>query len=145
MTQHSILTKSSPETQPVETTPQPGAGSSSAGWSGPTLVGSAVAAASATLLSSRLGLIGTIVGAVLVSVVSTVLTGTLTGWLERLRALPGAGRRPGPSPAIGRIGALVTGAGAVVLVVLAWRTGTHLLLDDLPRDSFAARFVAQFR
>jgi hypothetical protein len=95
-----------------------------------------VAAASATALSSQLGLLGTILGAALASVVSAVVTNALGGWIARLH---GATRARDPLP----FQRLLVGVAAITLVVLAFHTGLDLVLRGFPADSFAGRMVAQ--
>ena len=102
----------------------------------PTVVAGAVAAASATALSSQLGLLGTILGAAVASVVSAVVTNALGGWIARLH---GATRQRDPLP----FQRLLVGVAAITLVVLAFHTGVDLLVRGIPSDSFAGRLVAQ--
>jgi len=102
----------------------------------PTVVAGAVAAASATALSSQLGLLGTILGAAVASVVSAVVTHALGGWIARLH---GATRERDPLP----FQRLAVGVAAITLVVLAFHTGLDLVLRGIPTDSFAGRLVAQ--
>lgn len=102
----------------------------------PQIVGGSVAAATAAALSTRLGLVGTIVGAALASAISTVVAASISGWLHRAGDL--AVRRQ-PT----RWRSLVIGAGALALVAVAFHTGAGLLFADLPRDTFAARWLAE--
>lgn len=102
----------------------------------PTVIGGAVAAATAAALSTRLGLVGTVLGAGVASIVSTVVATALSGWLERLH---GAARRRDPLPFQG----LLIGAAATALVAVTFHTGIGLLVDDLPGDTIAARVLGQ--
>jgi hypothetical protein len=102
----------------------------------PTVVAGAVAAATATALSSQLGLLGTIVGAAIASVVSAIVTNALGGWIARLH---GASRDRDPLP----FQRLLVGILAITLVVLAFHTGLGLATRGIPADSFAGRLVAQ--
>jgi hypothetical protein len=102
----------------------------------PTVVAGAVAAATATALSSQLGLPGTILGAAVASVVSAVVTNALGGWIAHLH---GATRQRDPLP----FQRLLVGVGAITLVVLAFHTGLDLVLRGIPSDSVAGRLVAQ--
>lgn len=102
----------------------------------PTVVAGAVAAASATSLSSQLGLLGTILGAAVASVVSAVVTNALGGWIAHLH---GATRQRDPLP----FQRLLIGVVAITLVVLAFHTGLDLVLRGIPSDSVAGRLVAQ--
>jgi hypothetical protein len=102
----------------------------------PTVVAGAVAAASATALSSQLGLLGTILGAAIASVVSALVTNALGGWIAHLH---GATRRRDPLP----FQRLLVGVAAITLVVLAFHTGLDLLVRGIPADSFAGRLVSQ--
>jgi hypothetical protein len=102
----------------------------------PTVVAGAVAAATATALSSQLGLLGTIVGAAIASVVSAIVTNALGGWIARLH---GATRDRDALP----FQRLLVGIVAITLVVLAFHTGLGLVTRGIPADSFAGRLVAQ--
>lgn len=102
----------------------------------PQIIGGSVAAATAAALSTRLGLVGTIVGAALASVISTVVAASLAAWLHRAGDL--AVRRE-PT----RLRSLVIGVGALALVGAAFHAGIGLVLSDLPRDAFAARWLAE--
>lgn len=101
----------------------------------PQLVAGAVAAATATILSSRLGLMGTVLGAVLASTVSVVVTASVSNWWHRMREA----RARVPQ----RIKGTVVGLGALGLLVVAFHTGVDLVTADMPRDSFAARWLAE--
>jgi O-antigen/teichoic acid export membrane protein len=102
----------------------------------PTVVAGAVAAATATALSSQLGLPGTILGAAIASVISAIVTNALGGWIAHLH---GASRDRDPVP----FQRLLVGTVAIVLVVLAFHTGLDLLTRGVPADSFAGRLIAQ--
>ena len=98
-----------------------------------------MAAATATVLSTRLGLVGTILGAVVASVVSTLVSTVFVRWLERTHGRVTAARDDGP-----RLWQrLPSGVLAVTLVGVAFHTGLGLLTSDLPHDAFAARLLAQ--
>ncbi len=102
----------------------------------PTVIGGAVAAATATVLSTRLGLVGTVLGAVLASMVSTVVSTVFVHWLEGLH---GAAREHDPRP----WQRALIGASAVALVVVAFHTGLSLVTSDLPADAFTTRLLAE--
>ena len=102
----------------------------------PTVVAGGVAAATATALSSQLGLLGTILGAAVASVVSAIVTNALGGWIAHLH---GATRDRDPLP----FQRLLVGVVAITLVVLAFHTGLDLVTRGIPSDSFAGRLVAQ--
>jgi hypothetical protein len=101
----------------------------------PQLVAGAVAAATATILSSRLDLMGTVLGAVLASIVSAVVTASISGWWHRMREA----RDWVPQ----RIKGTVVGLGAIALLVVAFHTGVDLLTADIPRNTFAARWLSE--
>lgn len=101
----------------------------------PQLVAGAVAAATATILSSRLGLMGTVLGAVLASIVSAIVAASVAGWWHRMREA----RDWVPQ----RIKGTLVGLGALALLVVAFHTGVDLLTADLPRDTFAARWLSE--
>ena len=101
----------------------------------PQLIGGSVAAATAAALSTRLGVVGTIVGAGFASLVSAVVAATLAGWLRRAGDLT-VRREPT------RLRSLVVGAAALALVAGAFSAGVDLLMSDLPSDAFASRFLA---
>lgn len=101
----------------------------------PQLVAGAVAAATATILSSRLDLMGTVLGAVLASIVSAIVAASVAGWWHRMREA----RDWVPQ----RIKGTLVGLGALALLVLAFHTGVDLLTADLPRDTFAARWLSE--
>lgn len=102
----------------------------------PQIIGGSVAAATAAALSTRVGLAGTIAGAAFASVISAVVAASLSAWLHR------AGRLAVDRPPT-RLRSLAIGVGAVALVGVAFHTGIDLLLSDLPRDTFAARWLAE--
>jgi len=102
----------------------------------PQIIGGSVAAATAAALSTRLGLVGTIVGAAFASAISAVVAASIAGWLHRAGDLT-VRRRPT------RWRSLVIGVGALALVALAFHAGLGLLFDGLPRDTFAARWLAE--
>jgi hypothetical protein len=102
----------------------------------PTVIAGAVAAATATALSGKLGLVGTILGAAIASVISAGVTNALGGWIARLH---GATRDRDPLP----FQRLLVGVAAITLVVLAFHTGLDLVTRGIPADSFAGRLVAQ--
>ncbi|UUZ60280.1 hypothetical protein [Nocardioides sp. B-3] len=81
----------------------------------PQLVAGAVAAATATILSSRLDLMGTVLGAVPASIVSAIVTASVAGWWHRMREA----REWVPQ----RIKGTLVGLGALGLLVLAFHTG----------------------
>jgi uncharacterized membrane protein (UPF0136 family) len=101
----------------------------------PQLVAGAVAAATATILSSRLDLMGTVLGAVLASIVSAIVAASVAGWWHRMREA----RDWVPQ----RIRGTLVGLGALALLVVAFHTGVDLLTADLPRDTFAARWLSE--
>ena len=105
----------------------------------PTVIAGAVAAATATVLSSRLGLVGPVIGAIVASVVSTLVSTVFVRWLERAHGRVTAARDDGP-----RLWQrLAVGALAVALVGVAFHTGFNLLTRDLPQDAFASRLLAE--
>ncbi len=100
-----------------------------------------MAAATATVLSTRLGLVGTVIGAVVASVVSTLVSTVFVRWLERAHGRVTDARDDGP-----RLWQrLAVGALAVTLVGVAFHTGFGLLTHDLPHDAFASRLLTQLR
>jgi drug/metabolite transporter (DMT)-like permease len=101
----------------------------------PQVVAGAVAAATATILSSRLDLMGTVLGAVLASIVSAIVAASVAGWWHRMREA----RDWVPQ----RIKGTLVGVGALALMVVAFHTGVDLLTADLPRDTFAARWLSE--
>jgi hypothetical protein len=105
----------------------------------PQVVAGAVAAATATVLSSRLDLMGTVLGAVLASIVSAVVTASVSGWWHRAHEASRTARDWVPQ----RVRGIVVGAGALALLVVAFRTGVDLVTQDLPRGTFAARWLAE--
>ena len=79
------------------------------------VIGAALAA-TATVLSTRLGLVGTVIGAVVASVVSTLVSTVFVRWLERTHDRVTATRDAGP-----RLWQrLAVGALAVALVATIW-------------------------
>ncbi|PUA82251.1 hypothetical protein [Nocardioides currus] len=101
----------------------------------PQLVAGAVAAATATILSSRLDLMGTVLGAVVASLVSAVVAASVSSWWHRMREV----RDWVPQ----RIKGIVVGTGALALLVVAFHTGVDLLTADVPHSSFAGRWLAE--
>lgn len=101
----------------------------------PQLVAGAVAAATATILSSRLDLMGTVLGAVLASIVSALVTASVSGWWHRMREA----REWVPH----RIKGIAVGLGTLGLLVFAFHTGLDLLTADVPRNTFAGRWLAE--
>jgi uncharacterized membrane protein len=105
----------------------------------PAVIAGGVAAATATVLSTRLGLVGTVIGAVVASVVSTLVSTIFARWLERTHSRVTAARDDGP-----RLWQrLAVGGVALALVATAFHTGFGLLTDDLPHDAFASRLLTQ--
>jgi hypothetical protein len=102
----------------------------------PTVVAGAVAAATATALSSQMGLLGTILGAAIASMISAIVTNALGGWIARLH---GATRDRDPVP----FQRLLVGGVAIALLVLAFHTGLGLVTRGIPADSFAGRLITQ--
>jgi hypothetical protein len=101
----------------------------------PQLVAGAVAAATAALLSSQIGLLGTVLGAAFASIVSAVVTSGLVGGWHRVRTVPS--RFPA------NLRGMVVTAAALALVGFAFHTGLDLVTRDLPRDAFASRWLAE--
>lgn len=101
----------------------------------PQLVAGATAAATSAILISRLDLLGTVIGAAFASVVSAVVTAGLVGGWHRVRTVPSRFPR--------NVNGMVVTAVAVALVVVAARAGLELVTQDLPRDTFAARWLAE--
>ena len=101
----------------------------------PQLVAGATAAATSAILISHLDLLGTVLGAACASVVSAVVTAGLVGGWQRVRTVPSRFPR--------NVNGMVVTALALGLVVLAAREGLHLVTQDLPRDTFAARWLAE--
>lgn len=102
----------------------------------PTVVAGAVAAATATALSSQMGLLGTILGAAIASMISAIVTNALGGWIAHLH---GATRDRNPVP----FQRLLVGGVAIALLVLAFHTGVGLVTRGIPADSFAGRLITQ--
>ncbi len=101
----------------------------------PQLVAGATAAATSAILISRMGLLGTVLGAASASIVSAVVTAGLVGGWHRVRTVPSRFPR--------NVHGVVVTAAALGLVVIAFQTGVDLISDGLPRDAFAARWLAQ--
>ncbi|GAB3022077.1 hypothetical protein GCM10011376_27160 [Nocardioides flavus (ex Wang et al. 2016)] len=101
----------------------------------PQLVAGATAAATSAVLISRLDLLGTVIGAAFASVVSAVVTSGLIGGWHRVRTVPSRFPR--------NVNGMVVTALALGLVVLAGQAGVELVTQDLPRDTFAARWLAE--
>jgi ABC-type uncharacterized transport system permease subunit len=101
----------------------------------PQLVAGATAAATSAILISRLGLLGTVLGAACASVVSAVVTAGLVGGWHRVRTVPSRFPR--------NVNGMVVTAVALGLVVFAFQAGIDLVTRDLPRDTFAGRWLAQ--
>lgn len=101
----------------------------------PQLVAGATAAATSAILISRLDLLGTVLGAAFASVVSAIVTSGLVGGWHRVRTVPSRFPR--------NVHGMVVTAVALGLVVLAARAGLDLVTQDLPRDTFAARWLAE--
>ncbi|WP_299925472.1 hypothetical protein [uncultured Nocardioides sp.] len=101
----------------------------------PQLVAGATAAATSAILISRLDLLGTVLGAAFASVVSAIVTAGLVGGWHRVRTVPSRFPR--------NVNGMVVTAVALGLVVVASRTGLQLVTQDLPSDTFAARWLAQ--
>ena len=101
----------------------------------PQLVAGATAAATSAILISRLDLLGTVIGAAFASVVSAVVTSGLIGGWHRVRTVPSRFPR--------NVNGMVVTALALGLVVLAGQAGVELVTQDLPRDTFAARWLAE--
>lgn len=101
----------------------------------PQLVAGATAAATSAILISRLDLLGTVLGAAFASVVSAIVTSGLVGGWHRVRTVPS--RFPH------NVHGMVVTAVALGLVVLAARAGLELVTQDLPRDTFAARWLSE--
>jgi ABC-type uncharacterized transport system permease subunit len=101
----------------------------------PQLVAGATAAATSAILISRLDLLGTVIGAAVASVVSAIVTSGLVGGWHRVRTAPTRFPR--------NVNGMVVTAIAVGLVVVAGRAGFELVMQDLPRDTFSARWLAE--
>lgn len=101
----------------------------------PQVVAGAVAAATAALLSSQIGLLGTVLGAAFASTVSAVVTAGLVGGWQRVRTVPS--RFPS------NLRGMAVTAAALALVGFAFHTGLDLVTRDLPRDAFAGRWLAE--
>ena len=101
----------------------------------PQLVAGATAAATSAILISRLDLLGTVLGAAFASVVSAIVTSGLVGGWHRVKTVPSRFPR--------NVHGMVVTAVALGLVVLAARAGLELVTQDLPRDTFAARWLAE--
>jgi len=101
----------------------------------PQLVAGATAAATSAILISHLNLLGTVLGAAFASIVSAVVTAGLVGGWHRVRTVPSRFPR--------NVHGMVVTAVALGLVVLAAREGVTLVTQDLPRGTFAARWLAE--
>lgn len=101
----------------------------------PQLVAGATAAATSAILISRLDLLGTVIGAAVASVVSAVVTSGLVGGWHRVRTVPSRFPR--------NVNGMLVTAVALGLVVVAGQAGLELVTQDLPRDTFAARWLAE--
>jgi hypothetical protein len=101
----------------------------------PQLVAGATAAATSAILISRLGLLGTVLGAAFASVVSAIVTAGLVGGWHRVRTVPSRFPR--------NVHGMVVTAVALGLVVLAFDAGIGLVTQGLPKDAFAARWLAE--
>ena len=101
----------------------------------PQLVAGATAAATSAILISHLNLLGTVLGAAFASIVSAVVTAGLVGGWHRVRTVPSRFPR--------NVHGMVVTAVALGLVVLAAREGLTLVTQDLPRGTFAARWLAE--
>ena len=80
-------------------------------------------------------MLGTVLGAAAASVVSAVVTSGIIGGWHRVRTLPSRFPR--------NVNGMVVTAVALGLVVVAFQTGIGLVSQDLPRDTFAARWLAE--
>ena len=74
-------------------------------------------------------------GAAFASIVSAVVTAGLVGGWHRVRTVPSRFPR--------NVHGMVVTAVALGLVVLAAREGLTLVTQDLPRGTFAARWLAE--
>jgi hypothetical protein len=101
----------------------------------PQLVAGATAAATSAILISHLNLLGTVLGAAFASIVSAVVTAGLVGGWHRVRTVPTRVPR--------NVHRRVVTALANGLVVWAAREGLTLVTQDLPRGTFAARWLAE--
>jgi hypothetical protein len=101
----------------------------------PQLVAGATAAATSAILIGRMGMLGTVLGAAVASIVSAVVTSGIIGGWHRVRTLPSRFPR--------NVNGMVVTALALGLVVLAFQTGIGLVTQDLPSDTFAARWLAE--
>lgn len=101
----------------------------------PQLVAGATAAATSAILISRLDLLGTVIGAAFASVVSAIVTSGLVGGWHRVRTVPSRFPR--------NVNGMLVTAVALGLVVVAGHAGLELVTQDLPRDTFAARWLAE--
>jgi hypothetical protein len=79
--------------------------------------------------------LGTVLGAAFASVVSAIVTSGLVGGWHRVRTVPSRFPR--------NVRGMVVTAVALGLVVLAAQAGLQLVTEDLPRDTFAARWLAE--
>lgn len=101
----------------------------------PQLVAGATAAATSAILISRLDLLGTVIGAAFASVVSAIVTSGLVGGWHRVRTVPSRFPR--------NVNGMLVTAVALGLVVVAGQAGLDLVTQDLPRDTFASRWLAE--
>ena len=101
----------------------------------PQLVAGATAAATSAILIGRMGMLGTVLGAAFASIVSAVVTAGLVGGWHRVRTVPSRFPR--------NLRGMVVTAAALGLVVLAFQAGLDLVTQELPPDTFAARWLAQ--
>ena len=105
----------------------------------PQVVAGAVAAAAATVLSSASGWSG--------PCSARSSRASSRPWSPRPSAAGGTGAHEASRTARDwvpqRVRGLVVGAGALGLLVVAFHTGVELVTQDLPRDTFAARWLAE--
>jgi hypothetical protein len=101
----------------------------------PQLVAGATAAATSAFLIGRMGMLGTVLGAAAASVVSAIVTAGLVGGWHRVRTVPSRFPR--------NVRGMLVTATALGLVVLAFQAGIELVTQGLPRDAFAARWLAE--
>lgn len=99
------------------------------------LVAGATAAATSAILIGRMGMLGTVLGAACASIVSAVVTSGLVGGWQRVRTVPSRFPR--------NVRGMAVTAVALGLVVVAFHAGLQLVTEELPPDTFAARWLAQ--
>jgi ABC-type uncharacterized transport system permease subunit len=87
------------------------------------------------VLSSHLGLLGTVLGAAFASIVSAIVTAGLFGGWHRILTVPSRFPR--------NVRGMLVTAAALGLVAFALDTGLELVMKDLPSDVFAARWLAE--